>query len=215
MIRRLEPWIAVAILAGLTWSAWPERGAPLYYADSAAYADWPRTVELDGVRVPRSRPDTYPLLLKVAPPGPALVHVQTWLSLACWCYLGWTFARSIGLLIAGLLALAPMVRLWNLAVLTESVTLSLLALLVALSLELRREIVAGSTDRRRTILLVAWLVVAEGFALVRDSHLARTVPAIPSPELAGMDSHWSRCQKGLPHQPFSPESCASRWLGTL
>ena len=151
------------MLVVLDVSAWPERDAPLYYFDSTAYVEWPRYIEIDGVTVPRNRPPSYPLLLKATGLGAPLVHVQTWLSLGAWLALGFAVARTAGLALFGLLALAPAIRLWNLALLTESLTLSLLALVVALSLAVR--------DRPGVLRVVAWWIAIVAFARSRDAHL--------------------------------------------
>ena len=98
------------VLLGLAALAWPEQTRPLRYFDSAQFSSWEpfavRAESGDGGR----KPPTYPLFLRVVGRGPPLVHAQTWISLACWCFLGWTVARTGGVLIAGLFALSPLIR---------------------------------------------------------------------------------------------------------
>jgi hypothetical protein len=161
--RRGAVPIAVLTLALLACWAWPESSLSLRYPDSVAYVHWPTFVTFDAVERPSRRPPSYPLLLKVLGTGPALVHLQTWLSLGCWCLLGWVVARTPGLFLGGLLALAPAVRLWNQAILTESISLSFLALIFALSLMLYR--------RWRGWLFSVWVLSVLYFGFLRDANL--------------------------------------------
>jgi hypothetical protein len=161
--RRRAVLIAVLALAVLGCWAWPDGSLPLRYPDSVAYVHWPTFVTFDGVERPSRRPPSYPLLLEVVGTGPALVQIQTWLSLGCWCLLGWAVAGVPGLFLGGLLALAPAVRLWNQAILTESISLSFLILIFALSLMLYR--------RWRWWLFSVWALGVVYFGFLRDANL--------------------------------------------
>ena len=151
------------VLGALILFAWPESSRHLPFPDSMAYVNWPSYTAFSGVEYPSRRPPSYPMLLKLVRPGPVLVHLQIWFSLGSWCLLGWVLARTPGLFLGGLLALAAPVRLWNAAVLTESMSLSFLVLTFALSLMLYR--------RWRVWLFGAWLLCALYFGFLRDSNL--------------------------------------------
>jgi hypothetical protein len=155
---------ALLVIAALAlWSAWPPSSSPLRYPDSRAYVQWPMAQEVVGVEVSRGRGPGYPLVLRCAGTGTVLVHVQTWLSVASFGLLGWVLARVPGVLLGVLLALCPAIRLWNQAILTESLSLSLLALLVALGLLIHRRY-----SRAR---FVAWSLCVCLFGFTRDANL--------------------------------------------
>ena len=115
-------------------------------------------LEVMGARAP-----VYPLLLKALGAGPGLLHFQTWFSLLCWSLLGWIVGRIPGLVTSGLLALSPAISFWNLIVLTESVTLSLLVLLIGLGVLMM--------ERRSLVLFLAWSLMIVLFGFLRDSNL--------------------------------------------
>ncbi len=152
------------VLLALAAFAWPERSRPLRFPDSAYFSSWQAFEAPAEIGDAGRKPPAYPLFLRVVGRGARLVHAQTWISLACWCFLGWTLARTTGALIAGLLALSPLIRPWNLALLSESLSLSLLALLLALSLARRR-------SRPTRLAAAAWWATLVAFATVRDVHL--------------------------------------------
>jgi hypothetical protein len=169
MSRWRSTSLLVALLFAFAAAAWPEQTEMRKYFDSF-YITHPDR----GGR----KPPTYPLLVQLVTPGPQLVHVQAWSSIACWCFLGFTLARTAGMAILGLLALSPLVRMWNTALLTESLSLSLLALFLALSLLLRRSLEARDNDEdpssQRAIpwlLSFSWVLAMMAFVMVRSVHL--------------------------------------------
>lgn len=199
--RRTRAFAALSLLS-LAVLAWPEDTQLRRYPDSAHYLRELRRDDLDETRPHARRAPAYPLLLRAVPPGPALVQAQSWISLACWCFLGWTLARVAGLWLGGLFALSPLVRPWNTALLTESLALSLLALFLALSLALRRRIERDGTSARDpgTILLgAAWGTSALAFATVRDVHLLAlpfaALVLLPA-RLPGRRAEWTRFSVG-------------------
>ncbi len=156
-------YAAIVFLILLIWWGWPATTKPLYNDDSLAYLNWPQPLVVDGLEVMGARPPIYPLLLKIVGVGPRLLHLQTWFSLACWSLLGWMIGRTPGLVTTGLLALCPAISFWNLTVLTESLTLSLLALLVGLGILLPK--------RASLTLFLTWCLAIVVFGFLRDSNL--------------------------------------------
>lgn len=155
--RRLEIAGTLGTLLLLAWASWPLGERPVLFWDSHFYLRWPAPTGLAGARAPG-----YPLVLWLLGSGAVLSHVQTWLSLASFAGLGWLLARWPGLVVAGLLALSPAIRFWNEAVLAESLTLSLLVVLLGLGLRSAR---AASWR-----LLGTWCAVAALFGALRDAN---------------------------------------------
>lgn len=154
---------AVATLA-VVYLFWPPPIVPLrFFPDTWEYWTWPKPLVHSGVLLMGARPVGYPIVLQALGVDAALSHFQTWLSVASWGLLGWTMAKGPGALLALLLAYGSAVRSWNVVALTESLTLSLTALLIALATMLARR-----WDWR---LMAAWLVAACWFALLRDSNI--------------------------------------------
>lgn len=163
-LREVGRWVApIAIVVALAVWAWPPVDAPLRFMDSRSYLRWPEPAVRMGVEMMGARAAGYPLFLRAVGSGSLLLHVQTWLSIGAWCLLGWQLARSVGLAVAGTLALASAIRLWNFAILTESLTLSMLVLLIALGWMLAKS--------WRWPLFAAWGACAFVFALLRDGNL--------------------------------------------
>jgi hypothetical protein len=132
--------LSVGLLLGLVLvvCAWPGFESAIRFPDSAEYLRWPAPVKLDGLTRLGPRMPGYPIVLMAVGSGGLLVQLQVWLSLACFGWLGWTLARVPGFLLLGLLSLAPQMRLWSLSVLSESLSLSMLALLVGLGIHVIR-----------------------------------------------------------------------------
>jgi len=149
-----QSWAALAAAVLLAWWAWPEVTHPLRYFDSEEYLAWPAGARMLG----------YPLLLRAIGTGAGLLFFQIACSLACFGYLGWVLARGPGVLAAGVLALAPAIAHWNVAVLSESLTLSMLALLVALGVRLCRG--SGSLG-----LFAVWSLAAGFFGMLRSGNV--------------------------------------------
>lgn len=130
---RAARWLALhrpAALALVFWIAGLAIGChrwqlPRYFLDSATYIHW------ESIRLPG-----YCLFVTVFGHQQWLVLVQTALSLTAWAVLGWSVARAAGVAAAVCLALASTVFQWNLCCLSESLSLSLLALLAAQTLRL-------------------------------------------------------------------------------
>jgi len=194
--------LASIAMLSLVALAWPEEPELRRYPDSAYYMREARGDDLDSQHLYARRAPAYPLFLRVVPPGPSLVQAQSWISLACWCLFGWTVGRTAGVLLAGLFALSPLVRPWNITLLTESVSLSLLALFLALSLALRRALERdGAKIRvpRTTLLAAAWAAAVLAFAMVRDVHLLAlpfaALVLLPA-RLPGRRAEWARFAAG-------------------
>jgi hypothetical protein len=116
--------VTVLIVLLLQWPGWH---SPKLYADSWSY------LEHNPVR-----PPVYCVFLDVVGSGPVLPLVQSALSAVCWCGLGWTLAGLAGGALLGLFALTYPIAQWNLLALSESLTLSLLAGCLALTVRLAR-----------------------------------------------------------------------------
>ncbi len=110
-----------------------------------------------------ARPVGYPAILALFGTGATLVHVQTWFSVGSWALLGWVIGRIPGVVVACFLAYSSPVRLWNAIALTESMTLSLAVLLIALSSFLARS--------WRWSVFVLWACGAALFGLLRDANV--------------------------------------------
>jgi hypothetical protein len=183
---------ALIVVLLVLWS-WPEPGGAILFPDSLDYLKWPADSKESGLTRLGPRMPSYPILLRGTGVGAALVHWQIWLSLAAWSQLGWLLAGAPGLLLGGLFSLSPELRFWSYAVLTESVTTSLLALLISLGLVL--------TGRWRTWLLVAWALVTLVFGLLRPSN-ALILPFLWIPFALQVHDleHWRPLRAGLrPH----------------
>jgi hypothetical protein len=137
-------WV-VAILVAAVAVGWPLPQSPRMYPDSAGY------LGMSSERMP-----VYSLLASVLRPSYALVCLQFVLSLAAWTWLGHTIGRAAGALLGACFALALPIYVWNLVVLSESLTLSLMAALLTATIKVYR---SGGNKT-----LVVWCVLAVLFA---------------------------------------------------
>lgn len=119
------------------------------------------------------RPPVPPLVYRLAGRDPETIRVvQILLSALAWSALGWALAREARgraarlLAFFGplLLALSIPVALWNGTLMSESITLSLLALTCAATLTLWR-----AEGLERWVAFGGWLLVWSAFALARDA----------------------------------------------
>jgi len=157
-------WIAVLGTAcGVVYMFWPPPIQPVRFWDTYEYLLWPKPLVQDGVTLMGARPVGYAATLAVVGSGVALAHLQTWISVCSWSTLGWTVGRVPGLVFALLLAYSTPVRLWNLIALTESLSISLAVLLIAITTILVRR-----WDWRW---YGAWVSVAVWFVSIRDANL--------------------------------------------
>ncbi len=154
------------------WFFWPRLGEPVRFLDSYEYLQWPLPRYRVGLLYFGSRAISYPALLSLVGSGIALVHLQTWLSVMSWGGLGWVLGRAPGAVLALLFAYSSPLRLWNHTVLTESLTLSFLALLIAFGVLLCR--------RWSNPLFLAWALSLAYFGLLRDSNLI-LIPFLVAP----------------------------------
>ena len=136
--RSLEHWSAAGVAILLVGTAWPGSFQALEFYDSASYIDFPALIADEDFQAMGPRTLTYPFVLMLFGTGSALVVMQYAANVAAFCWLGFVLGRVPGMALLGLLSLADNVRLWGSAVLTESLSVSLLAALVALSLVLGR-----------------------------------------------------------------------------
>lgn len=125
---------------------------PRYFADSTTYIHW------DPIRLPM-----YCLFVSVFGHGTWLIPAQTVLSLTAWSVLGWRVGRSIGVAVGICLALASTVFQWNLCCLSESLSISLLALLTAQTLWL--------LERSGPGVLFGWVLLAAFAGLTRMTNV--------------------------------------------
>jgi hypothetical protein len=136
--------VAVLALAGFVSFKLSEAlsGAPLVWQDSESYekvasAGWFSSGLWTG-----ARPPLIPVLWKVTGTPTSFVVVQTCVSIACWTALAFAVARGVPVgwwrpvAVVAVFALATTepVRLWDHSILSETMALSLLALLSALLL---------------------------------------------------------------------------------
>jgi hypothetical protein len=160
-LRNGLPWLAAAVVLFL---AWPGKSSLLYLGDSISYVGWPADYMLgDNVRLMGARPPVYPLFLRLVGYGDLLVHTQVFVSVASWCFLGWAVGRVVGLVVFGTLALTASVWLWNTMLLSESISLSLMAALIGMTI-----ILARMWSRLRFLL---WSTTALLFSLTRDPNI--------------------------------------------
>ncbi len=171
-MTRLRYLWALAFAAVVLWFFWPRLDQPVRFLDSYEYLNWPLPRYRVGVLYFGSRAVSYPALLSLVGSGIALLHLQTWLSVVSWAGLGWVLGRAPGAALALVFAYSSPLRLWNHTVLTESVTLSFLALLIAFGVLLCR--------RWSSLLFIAWALSLAYFGLLRDSNLI-LIPFLVAP----------------------------------
>lgn len=146
--------LAVALGALL---AWPGGTEPILHNDSSDYLD------LDSPRLPG-----YGVIGWMFGPTAALVWFQTLASLAAWSWLGATIGGRPGIAVATLFAISAPIHQWNLMVLSESFTLTVLAALLATTVRLARNWNGGN--------LVAFGLTAIWFASIKTTNALVLVP---------------------------------------
>lgn len=149
------------------WTCW-NAPVPIQWPDSQAYLSWPADYVLNnGYRVMGARPAAFPLFLGLVGSGKLLTWVQTGLSLVAWSWCGAQLAGRPGATLGLLLAISPNVWQWNAMVLTESLSLSLWALLLGLTAKLRQ----SGRDVASVKVWMAWLATTIALSFVRDGHV--------------------------------------------
>jgi hypothetical protein len=169
--RAIAGGLAIVALLVL---AWPGGEAAGRFPDSAGYLAWPEPVKAEGLVRLGPRLPAYPLLLRAVGTGPTLVHLQLGLCLTTFLWLGALLAGWPGLVLSGLLCLSPQLYVWQSLVLTESLTFSLLAGLVAGGVWMARRPGPGA--------LLCWLGAMAFFGLLRSSNVL-IVPFLLAPML--------------------------------
>jgi hypothetical protein len=136
--------VATACIGGFAWfRIWQARvGNPLVWQDSLQYQALSRQPLLSHLIWAGARPPVTPLLWKLAGSDTTFVLVQTLVSVAAWSTLAVVAARRVrpwwGRLVAGAAVLGfattrPVTQ-WDRSVLSESLSLALLALLFAVAI---------------------------------------------------------------------------------
>jgi hypothetical protein len=172
---RVQLALAAISLATVAIATWPGSSPAEVFHDTHSYLNWPAGTILQGVEIMGSRPMAYPFFLKLLGTGPALVYFQWSLSIVCWSYLGWRLARGVGVLATALLSVSPIYSIWTVAALTESISNSLLALLLALGL--------GIASRPTIARLCLWCGAMLPFLFIRDANFV-VAPFLMLPVLA-------------------------------
>lgn len=188
--RHAEQDIAVAIVAGALLFATPRVSRRHIFGDSIAYMKWPDEFIYDGVRIMGARPPVYPLMLDLLGTGSVLVYAQALLSFIAWSWLGWLVGRLPGAVVGTGFALLPVIWRWNVCILTESASLSMMALCLALSLRLARRAAAG--ERLSWPSLAGFALTVCMFAWLRDANLL-VLPAFLLPACYGALRQRSAC----------------------
>jgi hypothetical protein len=119
-------WVALIVVVAVVWGMPPQREA-MIFPDSASY------LEMSTTRMP-----VFPVVAGVFGHGAGLVWFHFFVSLAAWCCLGWVVARALGVLIGACIAVSVPIMIWNIAVLSESLCLSLLVATLAATILLFR-----------------------------------------------------------------------------
>jgi len=130
---RLATWVplaavmATALVLSFPPPQHPDQQVKLF-PDSVTYLQW--TI---------FHPPTAFLFYQLVGRGFGVCIAQTVLSVVCWTLLGWTALGTVGAVCGAALAASLPVALWNYAVLSESLALSLGAALLAATLGLGRQ----------------------------------------------------------------------------
>ena len=153
-------WLPLAALfAVFLWLSYPPPESAAFpikiFPDSASYTTWGY-----------GRPPVPFLFYSLVGSGSWTALAQTVLSLTCWLALGWIALGFPGALVAGVLAGALPVVLWNKTVLSESLALSFGAAFLAASLALGRRWSWGRFAIWVACLLLYTGVRVENFFLV-------------------------------------------------
>ena len=173
-------WLPLAVLfAVFFWLAYPppEPADPAHFPiklfpDSASYTTWGY-----------GRPPVPFLFYSLVGSNAATPIAQTVLSLVCWLALGWVALGAPGAAVAGVLAGALPVVLWNKTILSESLALSFGAAFLAASLALGRHWSLPALPRVGRV--PAALHRRAGRELLPRPADARGAPRLASPPLAG------------------------------
>jgi hypothetical protein len=165
-LRSQAFWAAIIFLAAVWLGKPPHQDARLT-PDSGSY------LGLSAARMP-----VYPLIASTLGNGYAIIRFQFLLSLASWCWLGWVIARAPGVLLAACFALTVPIVMWVIAVLSESVCLSLMAASLAATIVLFRR-----WSRWR---FAAWCAVVLLFAMTRTTNMF-LVPFLVVPFIMAVD----------------------------
>jgi hypothetical protein len=123
--------IAAVVVVALAL-AWPFPQTPRLWPDSASY------LSMSPERMP-----VFTLIASALKATYLLVCVHFVLSLAAWCWLGYAIGRTIGLAVAAAFAISLPVYVWHLVVLSESISLTLLAAVLAATLTLSQRWESG------------------------------------------------------------------------
>ncbi|MEO8604092.1 MAG: hypothetical protein ABI629_16070 [bacterium] len=176
-VRRVDwrSWLPFAVVVlGASLVAWPPVQHPempiKIFPDSGSYLSWGY-----------GRPPTGFFFYTLVGSGRPALIAQTLLSIASWSAFGWLALGLPGAIAAAALVMALPVSIWNYAVLSESITLSLGAAVCAASIALGRR---WSAPR-----FIAWLVAAVLFTGVRAENFF-LVPPLLLALLAHHRRHW-------------------------
>jgi len=110
-----------------------------------------------------ARMPVYPLIASTFENRYAVVLFQFVLSICAWCWFGWVVGRAPGVLFACLFAISAPIVMWDLAVLSESVCISLLVASLAATVLLYRR---WSPSR-----FASWAAIVLLFALTRTTNM--------------------------------------------
>ncbi|HUZ81722.1 MAG TPA: hypothetical protein VMU73_05700, partial [Gaiellaceae bacterium] len=181
--------LAAAYTGARLWLFWPARAGvgPTRYGDAVEYLRVSRLSLLSLQFYTEHKPFGYPLVLKIAGRDQALVvWLQLAVSIACWAFLAIVIARRVrGARVRWFAAATVLlfsaswpIAQWDTLVLTESLSLSIFALLAGLAFVY--------VDRPRRGLVVVLVSVALFFTALRDANglLAAIVLALVAITLA-------------------------------
>ena len=161
---------AAFVMAAAVLLSTPAWRPPKLFPDSMTYVLW------DPIR-----PPAYCAFVTLFGQGPLLVQAQSLLSLLSWAFAGWMLGRGAGLALLTLLAMSWPVAQWNLMLLSESFSFSMVLLSIGLTLRLLRKWTWGG--------FAAWVAVAALMTFTRLSNLFIT-PFLALPFLARARREW-------------------------
>ncbi|TFH16448.1 MAG: hypothetical protein E4H02_05545 [Lentisphaerales bacterium] len=131
---------------------WPPYAAPRTFADSAGYLTYTT-----------ARPPVFGVIARTLGPTYLLTVLQFLVSVAAWGLLGYLLCGVFGVIVLAVLSLSMPVLQWDHMVLSESMSISLCAASLALTVILLRN------WRKRY--LVAWCIIVAMFAFTRPTNL--------------------------------------------
>ena len=164
LLKNQRIWAALIVVLAVALG-WPPQNEALLWPDSGSY------LGMSSARMP-----VFPLTAGMLGYGAAFVWFHFLVSVAAWCWLGWVVARAIGVLVGAGIAVSGPIIMWNLAVLSESVCLSLLAALLAATVLLYR--------RWSWWRFGVWCLMALLFSMTRTSNMF-LLPFLLIPFLVG------------------------------